>query len=297
VSLLDEIAGRLAAAGARRHAGWDAGLFRALIDGPAARLGAAVGSRPSAGRVLEAYARLLVEAVGLGYIDRPGLSFLSGEVAQMPASLTYLAVLLVRVVPPSFAEGEPAVKRGVREQLDQIASMWNIGEGLLAQSAWLNRYLCAASGQVARMDDVEPALERALGPALSAPPPAAFEGPFSTIVLDASALDPAFLPGNMHLAAPAVLCVHDRRRPDLHAAVLLGQGGGSSFLGLFPCLGQGPHERGTPEVELLEGGARVGRHEVALPTLNAVHRAAIARAGFLVVAAVDSQRLWVVESP
>ena len=48
-------------------------------------------------------------------------------------------------------------------------------------------------------------------------------------------------------------------------------------------------------VELLP--SRGAGRAVELPMLGEAHRVAAARAGFVVVSAVDSQRLWIVETP
>jgi hypothetical protein len=41
----------------------------------------------------------------------------------------------------------------------------------------------------------------------------------------------------------------------------------------------------------------VGAHTVGLPFLSGCRQQVLARPGFAVISAVDSQRLWVVESP
>ena len=65
----DHIIGLAGGDGRRRHARWDAGRFDRLARGPAARLWEKLEGQPHAEATLEAYAALLAEAVGSGYLD------------------------------------------------------------------------------------------------------------------------------------------------------------------------------------------------------------------------------------
>ena len=105
-----------------------------------------------------------------------------------------------------------------------------------------------------------------------------------------------FLPGEMHLAAPRVVCVADRRDPDHRLGLLLGHGGQSRWLGPVPAMAPYDEDGPKPAAKVSGGEARVGSHQVDLPLLGEAHRVASARAGFVVVSAVDSQRLWIVET-
>lgn len=140
-------------------------------------------------------------------------------------------------------------------------------------------------------------LVEALGPALAPAEPAAWSGPFAVAVLDARPVLEDFLPGEMYLAAPRVVCVADRRDPAHHVGLLLGHGGGSRLLGPSPPLSPYVEEGPPPAATVSAGLARVGSHRVELPMLGEAHRVATALAGFVVVSAVDSQRLWIVETP
>jgi hypothetical protein len=115
-------------------------------------------------------------------------------------------------------------------------------------------------------------------------------------VLDLRSLHDDFLPGEISLAAPAVLRVAERRQAR-EAGVLLRRGGQSELLGLTEGLGDYAEADTGPPVEFHDGGATVGGRAVELPFLRACHRHAVAGAGFIAACAVDSQRLWIVESP
>jgi hypothetical protein len=273
--------------GARRFAKWDAGLYHDLCDGQAKGLWKRLASKPKGAAVLDAYLMLAVEAIGLGYLDRAGFDrFSEGHEAANLITLFWL-----QKIPNKAFDGEPEV------QIDRLVKAWNAGEGLLGASPWLNRYVTSSLRGLASIDELEAELMRVLEPALAAPAPSSFKGPFTISTIDAAQLDDRFLPGDMHLAAPAVLCVHDRKRDGVFAGVFLRPRGESSFLSLSPCLGVAPPEEGVPAITLQESRVRIGDNRVALPLLKRAHRAVAARAGFCVVSAVDSQRLWIVESP
>jgi hypothetical protein len=66
-------------------------------------------------------------------------------------------------------------------------------------------------------------------------------------------------------------------------------------LGTFGPTGAFPEERASVSVAW-EGGFRIGEEVVTVPMLAAPFRWTIVPAGFVVAAAADSQRLWIVES-
>jgi len=124
--------------GARRFARWDAPLYRAFVEGPGARLLGAIRDTESAVSVFEAYLRLLVEAVGHGYIDA---ACLDKTEARSPRS--FMALALTTHVPALL----PKVPS--REQVALLAKTWNLAEGLLGEPAWVNR---AVAGALANAD-------------------------------------------------------------------------------------------------------------------------------------------------
>jgi hypothetical protein len=270
----------LAEAGAR-HAHFDAKLFAALCDGPARRLWAAVATDPTADAVLAAYLSLLREAVALGYV----------RAVHPPSS--FLGCCLLEAVPTRLHDVRPA------ERVARLAQAWNLGEGLLREPAWLDRYVASRAAELRGLHELPAFLARVLEPALEPGPPARWGGPFRVTVLDLRPAVDDLLPGPMHLAAPAVLAVRDRGRPDVWASVLLRRHGQSQVLGASAALPayESPDAGQTPRPEFERDRVRIGAAAVELPFLAEVESHAVAPAGFVIAAASDSQRLWIMESP
>jgi hypothetical protein len=168
-----------------------------------------------------------------------------------------------------------------------LAQLWNAGEKLQAKPTWLNRYLAVRLSGLDSLVDLEPFLARVLEEGLDAVPDSPWKAPFVWQVVDPSRFDGAFLPGEMHLATPSIVCVHDRRRETRQVALLLRKGGGSFCLGATPCLGRGA-EPYTPSSDAFALFA-----DAALPERMA-HLAT--RGGFAVLSSPLSQRLWVAEA-
>jgi hypothetical protein len=268
--------------GPRRFARWDADLFQALVAGPLCAL-AALGNEPDAEAVLAAYLGLLHQGVGTSAVRRA---------AAGPGGWhCFLERCLVEHVPTLL----PRVPAGKR--LPLLVKAWNLGEGLLREPGWLDRYVTASAAGLGDLLGIEAFLVRTLEPVLSAAPPAAWKGPLAVSVLDLRPLHEEFLPGELTLSAPAVLRVTDRRRPGTEVGVLLGRGGRSKPLGLMSGLGEYAEPVERPGVEFQDGRVRVAGHEAAVPGLRRCHRHAVARAGFVAACAVDSQRLWILECP
>jgi hypothetical protein len=272
--------------GRRLHAHWEPDRFDRLMRGPAAGLRDRLLGRQFADETIAAYAMLLREALGSGYLGQSSPAT-EPECGPWP---NFLAFALLKLVPESLAD-EPDAERVAR-----LACLWNIGEGLLSEPAWVDRYLLAYSANLRRVGDVESFVVETLGPALAPSEPASWSGPFSVSTLDARPVLDGFLPGEMVLAAPRILCVQDRRDPGQHLGLLLGHGGQSRWLGPTPAMETYVEEGPVPPLRVVGARAKVGSHPVDLPLIGEPHRTAIARAGFVVVSSVDSQRLWIVET-
>jgi hypothetical protein len=270
--------------GPRSFAGWDAGLFDALADGPAGALALGLGHGPDAAPAVDAYLRLAHEAVGTGLVR---------QAAPAGAGWTgFLERCLIDLV-PRLLPRVPA-----RDRAGLLVKLWNLGEGLSREPAWLDRYAAARAGGLGDLADAEGFLVRTLAPVMAAPPPAAWSGPFAVTVLDLRPVHEGFLPGEVRLAGPAVLKVEDRRLAGLQTGVLLRPGGKSELLGLTAGLGDYAEAAGPAGgVAFADGKATVAGKEVTLPGLRRCHRHAVAASGFVAACAVDSQRLWIVESP
>jgi hypothetical protein len=288
-----EIAGRVRAEWRGRFAEWDDEPFAAVAAGAGAALAAGLGADPEGARVIDGYLRLVAEALRLRYVDRA--SCLAGK-----PSGDLLARCLLDVLPrrlPAY----PAARR-----LSLMARTWNLGEGLLRQSAWMARLGSALVTDADDLEHLDEALAGALAPLMAEASASSFAGPFQVGVLDLAEADDEFLPGEMHAAAPAVVCVHDRLRDGRHVVVVLARACASRTLGAAPCLAPEQLEAdvgvgagaGAAAVDVRVGASSVeiAGHQVALPTVHGAHSHLVVPSGFLAVSAVDSQRLWIVES-
>ena len=273
---------RLREEGPRKFSRWDAAVFDAIATGPAAALAERLAGQPEADTLFAAYLRLVQQGVGSAVVK---------HAAPGPAGWSnFLERLLVEAVPVRLPELAP--ERRLRALLD----VWNLGEGLLREPVWVDRYVNACATTLPRLDGLEGFLVRALGPALTPAPPAAWAGTLKVSVLDLRAALDEFLPGRLFLAAPTVLCVEDRRRPGIQVGVFLRRGQKSEPLGVVSGLVAYPEAGPLPAVQLDDGRAPVGARSVEVPTLRKCHAFAVARAGFVAACAADSQKVWVIES-
>src|SRR5262249_31819622 len=142
----DEIAERRGDDGARRFARWDLALYRALCQGPAKRLGRRLKAKPFGAALLDAYLALAGDAIGLGYVDQEGYDALTKE-GRAAANL--IALLWIKKLPERRFEGDP------EQQIDLFAKAFNVGEGLLGEPGWLNRYVAASLHDLAELDGFE----------------------------------------------------------------------------------------------------------------------------------------------
>ena len=268
--------------GPRRFARWNAELFDAVASGPARTLGESLRGQPDGGLVLSGYLQLVQQAIGVGALL---------QTATGARWTTFLERCLIERIPALLSRVQTS------ERLALLAKVWNLGEGLLREPSWLDRYVTACVGRLDNLADVEDFLVRTLDPVLTSPPPATWRGPFAVTVLDLRPLHDEFLPGEIGLAAPTVLRVEDRRRSGAQVGVLLRPGGNSELLGLTEGLGDYTESGERPTVEMHDGRTAIAGHAVELPFLRRCHRHTITRAGFVAACAVDSQRLWIVESP
>jgi hypothetical protein len=131
---------------------------------------------------------------------------------------------------------------------------------------------------------------------LTPAPPAAWQGPFHVTVLDLRPAHDELLPGKLYLAAPTVLCVQDRRLPGVQVGVLLRSNRKSELLGCTSGLVEHSEKGDRPTVAFEDQRATIAGQVVPLPFLRRCDHHAVARAGFVAACAVDSQRLWIVES-
>jgi hypothetical protein len=275
--------------GERRFSRWDRDSFRAIVFGPGQRLAGSIDGSPDAAPIFLGWLKLVVEAVGLGYV-RPGIVTSADKLAFSPENL--LELLLLDLLPGKLGACPP------QGRVALLAKAWNLGEGLLAEPPWLNLVVASAMANVGSLLDMEGRLLRILDTALAPRAKSMFQGPYAVRTLDLRDVDGAFLPGRMHFAEPALVCIHDRKRPELVAGVLLGARNAPSLAFRSPCLAQKtPIDPNLPTVSLTQGGLSVGDARVPLPLWTRGHFVVASRAGLIVACALDSQRIWIAETP
>lgn len=265
----------------RLYSRWSDRAWRLLCEGPALRLWDSIAETPGAEQTLEDYLLLAREAVGLQYVN-----------ASEPADLTpgigrsFLAEALTDAAPRLLAAVEP------KDRARSLTQLWNVGERLIDKPLWLNRYLAARLHELERLDHFEEFLAVVIGEGLDEGPRSSWKGPYATSIVDPSIADFGFLPGVMHLATPAIVCCHDRRKKDRHVALLFRstKSGGPVCLGATPCL--------------QEAGGAVA-HKLSMKEEAAVVQASglgdateilASRTGFAAITCEMSQRVRIVES-
>lgn len=278
---LDTIALEMLALGHRLNSRFDGELFRAITESAGAKLWEAVRHDEGAETLLRSYLRLVVEASGMGCLTRDAGG----------AHRNLLSLMLLDVVPDRLAELAP------NQRPHALAFAWNLGEGLLAEAPWMNRYAAAMCADLPSVQGLGLRLESVLEPVLAPRAPSRWVGPHTVKVLDTRSAKDDFLPGAMHLAAPAVVCLHDRRAPRVHLGVMLDHGGRSALLGVTPCLGGMVPDAALPAVEFSANAVKIGEKSVALPWLRAPRDQLVTSTGFVLATSADSQRLWIVDSP
>lgn len=277
---IHDIAVEMAAVGQRHSSRFDAARFHALAAGQGRQLWQRIAGQPHDTAVMRSYLRLVAEALGMGCLAD----------GAPDGQRDLLSELLASHVPARLAEVAP------ERRASCLAQLWNLGEGLLQEPAWLNHFAIAFAGGAADLLALPDHLASVLEPVLVPMPPSQWAGPCALAVLDPQAVADRFLPGPMHLAAPAVVCVHDRRRPGVQLGVLLVHGGHSRLLGATPCLGATIHEGARPAVTFTPGQLAVGAHQVSLGWLREPLEKLVTATGFVLASAIDSQRLWVVDT-
>jgi hypothetical protein len=277
---LQAVAAEMAEAGRRASSRFDADRFHDLAGDVGATLWELIGDEPHAQVVLRSYLRLVAEAVGMGCLvpDADG----------NPRDL--LSHLFGNLVPFNLERVPPG------ERAACLAALWNLGEGLLQEPAWLNHYAIAFCDYT-DLRALPGRLATSLEPVLVPPPPSGWAGPCTVAVVQPATIIDVFLPGAMHLATPSVVCVHDRRVDGFQVGLLLAHGGQSRLLGAVPCLGSTLHEGALPAVTFGRDHVAIGEHQVRVPHLREPLEKLVTAAGFVVASAADSQRLWIVDTP
>jgi hypothetical protein len=268
---------RLAEEGPRRFSAWDAPRFEAYGRG----FLAAAWDRLSEGRgpTFAGLAAMVQQGIGRGY--------LGGDPGAAPGN--FLEFCLRDWLPDALA-GLPAEQHSTL-----MARVWNLGEGLLREPAWVDGYVMSRVGEFRGRDKPEAFLVDILRPLLEPAPEARWEAPYLVTTISLRKSDDEFLPGDMQLAATTVLVVSDRHRP-VRLGIHLRRQGRSVVLGAFGPAGAFADGPSGVAVAWEGDAARIGADVVTPPWLGRPFRWTLVRAGFLVASALDSQKLWIIEA-
>ena len=272
---------RFAQEGASRFANWKASLFQEIGQTAAPRVWQSLEHGDSERRqaVLTAYLHLLCEGIGNGYLAT-GWQNAAGNLME----------LCLRDWLPAQLAALPH-----EQHLPMLASTWNLLEGLLREPPWVNVYVMARAGELDKEASLESFLMRVLKPLFEPASPAQWNGPFQVSLLSTRPGDDEFLPGDMRLVAPTILAVKDRRRA-VHLGFILRKQGQSELAGAFgetaPFV-----EEASPILPHWQADAlMLGAERIHVPLIQEPFRWLQVRAGFVVASAVNSQKLWIVES-
>jgi hypothetical protein len=274
---------RLARDGAARFSHWKPALFQEYCRATLPRLVPASADPPGPQAtwhpVANAFAEVLQEGVGRGHV-------VTGLDAPPANLMEYcLRDWLVRRL--ADAPGE--------QRLQLLADAWNLLEGLLREPRWVNAYVLARVRELEDESSLQAFLGRVLQPLFEPATRANWGGPFRVTTLSLRAGDDDFLPGDMHLVAPNILAVKDRRR-DVSLGVVLRKQGRSELLGIIA--GANPYAEPPAEAAPRWQGETfaLGSENIPMKFLAEPFRWVQTQAGFVVASAVNSQKVWIAES-
>jgi len=264
----------------RKHANWDDYVFKQFAMMPGAQLWQALGPRSGAQAILSSYLLMVSEAIAAGYIremnwGRPCRSFMEYYIREL--------------VPAAAAQNPP------KTALMFLAEGWNIAEGLQNQPRWIDGFVASQTRELKCLDQVKTSVAAAIDKALSTPDCAAWTGNSRLYVLKPRDLIDDFLPGDMHLAAPIVVCVHDRRQHGSHVQVYLDKAGQSALAGPFPCAGNSQPAALAPATKISQNEVEIQGRLYQLPLIGTAFSELLTESGFYLASAEDSQRLWLLE--
>ena len=243
----------------------------ARVGGPDS---AGVTTRSVQEELIAGYLRLLAEALVSGYLDQ-----------------SFFHHVWVEHVPATLGDLVPPV------QLPALAKAWNLCEGLAREPEWLGEYVNAQARTeaIGPLDQLDRFVARVLEPALQPVQATSLAPPFRVSVLDPRPQDDELVPDELVLCAPHVVGIKDLRRQS-YVALLYRQRGESHFFGPLHSVTEFREASPAPAIAIDNGSVTIADHQVELPRIGQVRSYLAARAGFVVVTAHDSQRVWLIES-
>ncbi|MDF1667773.1 MAG: hypothetical protein P1V97_38910 [Planctomycetota bacterium] len=281
VAWLDELIKEQDRGARDSHANWDSALFQRLCQDLARPLCERLkATDPSL--TAQSYLSLLQEAILCGYLKS------WDSYGYRPK--TVLQYFLTVLIPDGLAAKKPAGHPAI------MAQLWNIGEAFYQEPPWLNQYVLSRMPELKNLNKVEDFLKGVLDPVLKPIKKSEWRGPFKVTQVNTRSVDDQFLPGEMILTGPSVLLIKDRERK-AQLTLLLQKEGRSQLLGSSQQGAGYVEEFEPPKLQFRLGTLSIGSQSIDLPLLDVREESCVTESGFVVVSAVDSQLLWVVESP
>ncbi len=265
--------------GQATYSAWDPRAFDALVDSAGSLLWQTLGGDGQApASALEAYLQLSQEALAIG-------------VWSETTSPGFFGRLWFRLTPRLAA----AIPRN--QLVARFVELWNLCEGLRNAGRWLDLAVGLRLDSLTELASVEAVLEQVLSELVTpGMDPAWKKNPCR--ILDLRPMNDRFLPGPMHLLAPRVVCVHDRRDDEQCMGLWLRPEQKGIVLGRIDCGQTYEDPRRTPEVEFTPANniIRIDGRVAVAPAIGSIHSSLTLPAGFVIASAIDSQRVWVVGS-
>jgi hypothetical protein len=284
---VEDFAKEASVLGRQNYARWDDALFDQVCQTSARYLWT---QSKQDNVLLENYIRVLSEALGHGYVTQaasPEYRDVYVKHTKWRCLLEYWLILEAPIQLSALPTGQ---------RLAVLAKVWNVGENSLRGPSWMDPFLLKKALQSpVPLADVETHLSLWLGPLLAPKAASAWEPPFEVHTLNSREIDNDFLPGEMHMSAPAVVCVADRRLPNVFGGVFLHEQP-CTLLGHHSDLGRCEMPPINMEISFDGEGVQIGKNRVLLPFINELHSYLICPSGVIFATAVDSQKLWIVRS-
>ena len=272
--------------GKKNYARWDDRLYQQICAGPATFLWDKTAGDSA---VAEGYLTAICEGIGRGYVTQsadPKFHEFFVKHIKWRSLLEYWLVLALPL-------GLPSLKPDLRVPF--LGKFWNLGENILRDKAWVDPYLLKRSveSQLPILE-IEKQLAEWMSPLLQAPTVSRWQPPFEVRVIDGRTIRDDFIPGEMHFSAPFVACVRDRRLQDSFGGIFLHELGGP-VISHHNDLGQHKSEPPNVSVESDGSSATINGHTVPLPHIGRVHSKLLFAGGIILLTAVDSQKIWLIQ--
>jgi hypothetical protein len=270
---------RIARKGRTLFSKWDMSLFQDYCRATLPRLMGPSPASETGQPVATAFAELLCEGIGRGYLGT--------SLHADPANLMEFCLRdwLLRRLSDGTTE----------HRMQLLADCWNMLEGLLREPRWVNSYVMARVRELEKENDLQSFLARVLGPLFEPAISSNWSGPFRVTTLSLRKGDEEFLPGDMHVVAPNILAVRDRRH-SLSLGIILRKQDQSELAGIFADTAPYPEPQSAVTPHWKGEWLSFGNERIQLQFLAEPFRWIQLSAGFVVASAMNSQKLWIVES-